>query len=281
VDFSTIPVNLLAFETFRLYNSSNHEEGVLECLMALDYQQLRTQINRLGENAPLRAQQFQALRDGAVDLLGLYAKEFEYLRNRVDYIVGNLDPALRCALPVREALDSRFPQPAMPSNATILAADGSQIAPDRHAEVEYGLINVGAIQMRHGSPEPPETIVATSLIYDERLFDLSEANLALQRDLNERRMLADLAKKAQAPVISFTDGQMELWGGRTSDGIAASLFQQSQQEYIDVLAQLNELKITTAGYVDRPAARTMVRLLEVVSLNEDELPEVKKKQPLR
>ncbi len=52
----------------------------------------------------------------------------------------------------------------------------------------YGLINVGAIQMRLGVAEPPQTFVESRLLYDNTLRSpyggaLSEAALALQRDL--------------------------------------------------------------------------------------------------
>jgi len=57
----------------------------------------------------------------------------------------------------------------------------------------------------------PSTTVESQLLYDEQLFDLSVAALALRRDLHERKKLADLAQGAVQPVITLTDGQMELW----------------------------------------------------------------------
>ena len=85
-----------------------------------------------------------------------------------------------------QPLDAHYPLPPLPAQATILAADGSQINLDRHAEVEYGLVNVGAIQMRLGSPQPPSTTVHCELIADEQLENLTDASLALKRDLEER-----------------------------------------------------------------------------------------------
>jgi hypothetical protein len=51
--------------------------------------------------------------------------------------------------------------------------------------------------------------------------------------------------------------------------------------YLDVLRSLNQLGVITGGYVDKPGADLVVRLLEVVSLSEAELPNVKESRPLQ
>ena len=76
----------------------------------------------------------------------------------------NYDQTLRCAVPVDEALNSRHALPPMPEQVTLIAADGSQIFADRHAEVEYCLVNTGAIcdavriarSTRDEHPEPAD-----------------------------------------------------------------------------------------------------------------------------
>jgi hypothetical protein len=90
-------------------------------------------------------------------LLVEFAAEIEQLQHKVQDVVRNYDQTLRCALPVKEALNSHFPLPAMPDQVTLIAADGSQIFADRHAEVEYCLVNTGAIWMRYGSAKAPVT----------------------------------------------------------------------------------------------------------------------------
>ena len=252
--------------------------------MTLDYQQVRQQVQALGENAPLREQRLKELRLSACQLLEENADQQERLRRKVGLVVHEYDPTLRCALPTSEPLNGCYPLPELPPAATILAADGSQISPDRHAQVHYCLINVGAIQMEHDSPEPPRTYIASQLIYGDELYTASgtitEARLALMRDLNERRMLAEMANDAIGPVISFTDGPLELWGGKDS-GEDASAFQQSLNVYMQVLSRLHERQVVTAGYVDKPAANLLVRLLEVARQPEDKLAEIKGSYPLR
>ena len=252
--------------------------------MALDFQQVREQVRQLGENAPQREQRLKELRDQAHELLQQNAHDLDRLRAKVQRVVQQHDPSLRCALPVQEPLTAHFALPALPERATILAADGSQIGLDRHAETDYCLINVGAIQMRLASPEPPKPTVSCRLLYDEQLYTpsgtITDATLALMRDLNERTILARLAAQAEPPVVTFTDGPMELWGGKDGDG-EASEFQKSLQEYLGVLAQLCDLQAATAGYVDKPGANLVVRLLEVGLVPEAELAEIRRRRPLR
>jgi hypothetical protein len=257
--------------------------------MSLDFQQVREQVKELGEKAPQRAQELQSKWELARGLLENNANNLEPLRQKVQGVVKHNDPTLRCAVPVQsnlrlpEALNAHFPTPELNGNATILAADGSQIAPDRHSEVNYCLINVGAIQLRRGSPDPPVTTVSSKLFYDESLYTatgtITEATLALMRDFNERKMLADLSEDLPRPTISFTDGPMELWGAKDSEG--ASEFQKHLTAYQDVLHRLCRQGVATAGYVDKPAANLVIRLLEVSMIPENELAGIKQRLPLR
>jgi hypothetical protein len=204
-------------------------------------------------------------------------------------IARSYDPNLRCAMPPdpnlrsAESMKAGYPLPDLPQAATLLAADGSQISPDRNLEVQYGLINVGAIQMSLNDGQAPGLFVRSKLLYDQELQTptglMSDDEVALLRDLNERRILAELAERAMPPVITFTDGPMELWGAKDADG--ASPFTRQLSEYLQVLARLNRLNVATAGYVDKPFANLVVRLLEVAMLDQGKLKEIKEYYPLR
>ena len=58
------------------------------------------------------------------------------LQRKVQEVTRTYDPTLRCAMPVSEALNARFPLPALPDAITLIAADGSQIFADRHEELD-------------------------------------------------------------------------------------------------------------------------------------------------
>jgi hypothetical protein len=255
--------------------------------MSLDYQQVREQVLQLGERAPARQQELKSKRATARAQLTSMACETEPLRQKVELVARLHDPALRCALPVfkpdgtAEALDGEFPLPDLPENATILAADGSQINLDRHAEVEYSLVNVGTIQMELASPAPPRAIVRSELFFDEMLYNMTEQSLALIRDLKERTLLAELASQATQPVIALTDGPMELWGAKDATSDEASAFQRSLDQYLEVLSQLAAQHTVAAGYVDKPAANLVVRLLEVAMAPRENLEHIRRFRPLQ
>ncbi len=258
--------------------------------MSLDFQQVNQQVHNLGEKAASRQEQVKAAYERARQLMARFARDFAALQARVTLITRHYDAGLRCALPTRpeirapEALDRSFPLPPAPVQATIIAADGSQIPYDRHEAVEYCLVNVGAIQMALNSAAAPRTMVHSHLIYDEELFPdnnpLSEASLALLRDNLERTLLADLAETANSPVMTFTDGPMELWGAKDSqtEGVG---FQKQLKEYQKALRRLCKSGAGAAGYVDKPASDLVVRLLEVMDIPEAELKDVKNRHPLR
>lgn len=254
--------------------------------MPVDYQNLQQHIHELGIEAVRTEEHLKNKRQQARDLLLEPGIPLENVRNKVLHAVDSHDPNLRCALPrenTSEHLAACIRLPAKPSYGTIIAADGSQINPDRHAEVNYCLINVGAIQMQNGSSDPPKTHVQSHLIYGRDMYAagriMTVNTVALKRDLNERKLLAELGAQAQtAPVITFTDGPLELWGSTDPD--TRSTFQNTLLEYHQVLINLQQLKIITAGYVDRPGANLIVRLLEVAMIPTDELPKLAASHPL-
>lgn len=254
--------------------------------MSLDFKQVQVQVQQLGANAPQHARRLQELRKQADNLLEQNANELGRLRNKVESARQH-DPSLRCALPLEgtsgEPLDAHYPTPPLPGQATLIAADGSQINPDRHAAVNYCLINTGAIHMLHGSSEPPRPFTQCRLLYDEQLYTptglLTEEMVALMRDLNERQYLVSLAEQAAPPVITFTDGPMELWGAKNETGEAG--FRRNMEAYRTTLIRLCELDVTTAGYVDKPGADLVVRLLEIAKTPETDLEDIRKQRPLR
>jgi hypothetical protein len=253
--------------------------------MSLDFQSIRQQVRQLGETAVIRERELRDRKKLALDLLESNSQDLTGLKQKVKDVVRNHDPALRCALPVIESLTTSAPLPTHPDEITVLAADGSQITPDRHAEVNFAVVNVGAIQMRRGSSEPPTTSITSQLLYDEQLYSttgtISEANLALKRDLNERMILGRLAEEAPPPVVAFTDGPMELWGGKSGDSEERADYQESLKSYLEALTRLDDLSVITGGYVDKPAANLVVRTLEVAMTPQVELPQIKNLRPLR
>jgi hypothetical protein len=249
--------------------------------MSLDFLQVSQQVKQLGEKALEHQHDLKTKLLETRELLEGCATEIEQLQHKVQQVVRNYDQTLRCALPVDEPLNSHYPLPPLPQQATLIAADGSQIFADRHAEVEYCLVNTGAIWMRYGSAEAPITSIQSKLIYAEQLEGMSDDRLSLQRDLAERARLLELAEQALAPVITLTDGPLELWTTTLEEGRVAGEFKKSLDIYLGVLRKLHEINVTTAGYVDKPGADLVVRLLEVANAGDDDLADLRKYHPFK
>ena len=250
--------------------------------MPINYQQALTKIRQMGAQARQRDSILQELKQQALQLLrdksGCEAELRELAAG-----AARLNPHLRAGLPAFGRLDARVSAAAGAGAQTVLlAADGSQINPDRHAAVEFGAINVGAIRLCPGEP-PRETIDSQLLFYEELYIEgvpLNEATVALRRDKEERAMLKTLAEpkvSAGRAVITLTDGPLELYGQDQN----SALYKNTLLEYLDVLRGLSRLGAGAAGYVDKPRSDYVVRLLELVLLSqENDLSQAGRKHPL-
>lgn len=258
--------------------------------MSLDYQQIQKQVRQLGEGASGRAMLLRSQRDLAQRLLEQEGENLSQLAYKVEKVADQHDPGLRCAKPVPDFqppqyLTASFPLPPLPTQAALIAADGSQAAVDRHVEVAFCLINVGAVRMHLGTAEPPQMLVRSRLLYDDELYNpsgslISDGQVALRRDQEERTVLAELAEVLDVPVVTLTDGPVELWGAK-SNGEEAAEFQAQLAAHKAALLELMRRGAITAGYVDKPAANLVVRLLEIAMTPDSELPEIRQFHPLQ
>lgn len=251
--------------------------------MPLDFLAVKQQIEQIAAAAPAELARLRALRAKASELLEHNAEQQEALRAKVALAAAE-DSWLRAALPTQEALTSTHPLLPAPETATLIAADGSQISPSRHEAVTYFLINLGAIVMLPGSGQAPETQTHSRLHFAEYSASgtLTEEQVGLERDKAERVLLAALAAEAATqPVITLTDGPLELWGGRSRDSEEQASFQQSLVDYLKALEALHEQGAITAGYVDKPRADLVVRALEIAMTEQDKLGQIRKLRPLR
>jgi len=249
--------------------------------MPIDYQQIYAKIQEIGRGARERKKTLEERRTKARDWLNKYASELDALRSKVDAAKA-IDQNIRCALPLDEPLASSYPKPDSDIQATLIAADGSQINPDRHAAIQFSLVNVGAITMRLNSGEAPKIDTESELLFGEDLlpngFPLSEGMVALKRDVAERTKLDELSKGIKGQVVTFTDGPIELWGAKGED---AKSYEEYTKKYMGVLSRLQSRGVITAGYVDKPSADLVIRLLEIMTADNDQLQKLREYHPLR
>ena len=247
--------------------------------MPINYQEIYTQIKEIGKNAPERRKKKEDRQASARELLNFYDSKLDELRSKVGS-AKQADANIRCAHPLNENLASHYPPPASIIQATLIAADGSQILPNRHDAIQYYVINVGTIAMQVGSGNAPEIYADTHLRLLDEFEDtfFSESQVALQRDIAERKKLLEVAKKYSGTIIALTEGQLELWGANDSDN--SRDFEKGLQDYLDTLKEMEAQQVITSGYVDKPGANWVVRLLEIASIPQNELNNLKKYHPL-
>ena len=249
--------------------------------MPINYQQTYSKIKEIGQGAKERRKKKEEAQSQARDLLAAYGDDLNFLRSKVDAAKA-ADANIRCALPLTETLASSYPTPDSVIQATLIAADGSQINPDRHAAIQYSVVNVGAIIMKLNSGEAPEIVTDTELLYGDDLlpngFPLSDGMVALKRDVAERTKLDDLSKGIIGPVVTFTDGPVELWGAKGED---TQSYLDYVEKYKTVLSRLQTRDVITAGYVDKPSADLVIRLLEITMADNEQIQKLREFHPLR
>ncbi len=249
--------------------------------MTLNFQQVFDKIREIGLGARQRRETLEHLRLLAWDLFQHWSEKADELNAKLER-ARQADPSLRCAIPLPGSLASaRDPGPA-PASLTLIAADGSQIAPDRHASVLYSLVNVGAIVLQTGSGEAPAIHTDSHLLFDDEIYTetgmLTEEAIELQRDISERKKLLELARQAAGPVVALTDGPVELWGAK--DG-GQEEYRRNLDLHKSILSQMQSIGATVAGYVDKPGADLVVRLLEIAALTDNQMKDVRRQHPLR
>jgi len=178
----------------------------------------------------------------------------------------------RAAAPLAEdePLDTPIPPPAPPEQATIIATDGSQIMPDRHAAWLYYLINIGVIVYSHGDGRAPHVHTSPRIFYpnvegdvteDEPGFDQSQVTIA--RDRAEIETLADFAdayRGAPGRVLALLDQRLLYWPMVGERGSAEPIV----AHWTEAMHRIYETGALLAGYIDRPGKRSVVTMLQTL-----------------
>jgi hypothetical protein len=237
--------------------------------MPLDYTAIQHQLRSLSGqfSSRLAAQADKAVR-AAIVLDSLAGRNAD-VRETV-FAAAAANSGLRSAVPTNEDITATFPPPVLAQAYTLLAADGSQVNPNRHDPIPFGVINIGVFRMDSTLQSPPRELVETHLLSIDELYNehglVGEDVVALRRDMRERQMLASLAAEIGGTVLTLTDGPLELF----RDPQGSKDTQQEFEQYLGVLHQLGQLGTVTAGYVDRPGSDLVIRMLGIVDTYKDE-----------
>jgi len=249
--------------------------------MPINFQQVYARIREIAAGADETKRTLDEKRELARSLLATYASELDYLQQKVEAAKA-IDSNIRCAIPLDEPLTATYAPPPPAADVTVIAADGSQINPDRHGSIQFSIINVGIITMKLHSGQAPEICVETEMLYGDELISngnlVSDGMVAMRRDISERMKLDEISKGIKGQVVNLTDGTIELWGAKGDDPQAYADF---VEKYLRVLTRLHARGVITAGYVEKPSADLVVRLLEIATADSEQIQRLRDYQPLR
>ncbi|MBC8099971.1 MAG: DNA double-strand break repair nuclease NurA [Armatimonadetes bacterium] len=254
--------------------------------MSLEFTKLMMQVQKLG--AMLNALDFD-LRDQlqiALERFGA-AGDLDAVRERIEVVRGADVSGYRGAAPLDapygQPVNLIYPAPDPIANATVLAADGSQIYPDEQSPVHYYLLNIGLFTYRHGMAHTPEQLSVPQLMYHKQHVHDKGGRVISNRTVDARRTLSEMEHLAQhswtlhragaaQPVVALYDNHLLFWAN--SDVVNGD---QILRDYLGAMTQLHDSGAVLAGYVDNPfRSRVMMRLLYLLSLKD--AAEIKAKQ---
>jgi hypothetical protein len=237
--------------------------------MSLDLQQVLQQVDRLGQEAARRAGEVAErlpLADRLLDQAA--ALDPAELRRRI----ASAPDGLRPARPTDEPVGARHACPSHPPRLRLLAADGSQVYPDRHAAAMFFLINVGSIALDHGSGEPPTVEVRSRLhsgeeeLHDSRGHPVDTHLVNARRDACELEALAASAERpTPGPTVALLDNGLLLWAASQEQNASRPDVQRLLEDYLGSLDRLRDAGVALAGYISRPRNTHVVDLAEAVA----------------
>lgn len=204
--------------------------------------------------AVLKAQQL--LRD--VDPEKLIAK-LQDRQTRVPWLV---------AVPI-DTTDAVFAAPECPRDFTVVAADGSYIAPDRHGPLRFYVINTGYASLTYGaSPSATLDCHANLCFRDEELyldpptgsFLIEGARLSVKMAIAEVQALWQAAREADHHVVALRDGSLILWGLQNED---ARVQKELLGEFLECLDGFRKGGIPVVSYISHPGGGDVINSLRV------------------
>jgi hypothetical protein len=244
--------------------------------MSLEFEQLTPSIAEMAREAGHRREKRNDELEKATALLHEYADKWELIDQRIDWAIENFDMKFyRSAKPLHNELplDKGIKPQEPPAQATIVATDGSQIVPDRHASFLYYLINIGAITYYHGSGRPPDVAAFPKLSYpgdsdsaEDDVFTVSSDLVSMRRDEREITVLADLVKRVQGepgPKLGILDQRLLYWPIGNSARIHG---ERIVFEWQKAMSEINDAGGWLAGFIDRSGKHSVLAMLHTLDL---------------
>lgn len=250
--------------------------------VSLEFNKVIDQVQRMGRHLAHRSMSNSERIDLALEIF-YSMTDMEAVHARIDLVRNSSVSGYRGAAPLprqyAELMCGVGDTPPMPDSATLVATDGSQIYPDPHSSAIYYLINIGVYIYHHGEPRLPQQFTSPELAYSEGKLKDEVGRLINNQTVNARRSVDEmkwLARQAweyrdeARPLVMIHDGPLLKFFGATEVTDARTI----ENEYMDALRELNEVKTVLCGYVDRPRSTYLISLLHLLSLADADVNEV-------
>jgi len=253
--------------------------------MTLEFNKLVTQVTQMG----LMLEQLRLVDVG--EKLELAYHIFQQLddinrvRERIEWVRQSDVSGYRGAAPFpivdsAEAINFVYnPPDYAPPQATIIAADGSQIYPDEQAAVHYYLINIGLFIYHHGAQQTPEQVTFPELRYHPAHVHDTYGSLIRNSVIDDRRTVMEMQAlgkigwemqrkgRAYDPLICLYDNRLLYLPGNPTNTSETYL-----KDYWAAMTHIQDSGAILAGYIDSASSRRFMQLLFLMSLaDEDEV----------
>ncbi|HTL89450.1 MAG TPA: DNA double-strand break repair nuclease NurA [Leptolyngbya sp.] len=176
------------------------------------------------------------------------------------------------AVPI-ESLNTRIEIVPAPSSHTVIATDGSQIAPSHHEIAYCYLINVGRIILHYGQSKLPlldslpEVFYRPEDLYVSRQWGIrTEEWMGYQRTALEVQMLSELAQalsdEMSVPTISMVDGSLIYW---FLEQMPAEARDRILTPILAAWDQLKAIEVPLVGYISASRSGEAMNFLRLQS----------------
>ena len=232
------------------------------------------------------------MRDAQADRAARLAQARAALRESTAYSLAERasEAKGRFVFPYADPLedpDQRHPRPDIPTDYSVIAADGSHIDVDRHLPVRCFLINIGLCRLVYGA-KPRAHLDHSARLYTapEELsivdpesplnsYALEGPLLGIKRSVDEVAALADAVEAAPAdlPLLLLVDGSLVLWPlggegpppGRFPDYVRRVLLEQGFLRSLERLRQAAMGRtVVPAAYISLPGSREVAGALRLL-----------------
>ena len=235
----------------------------------LDLASLKPQIDRMAREQRDLAREFANRRERAESELRSRGAAWEALAYKVD--VSKTSWLVASPLGDAAAVVAAAGRPA---SYTVVAADGSQILPDRHESFPCFLLNVGSVVLRYGERAAAKLTSRPlfyfdeedrTIVWDGRRVTAGPEAVAVKRTLVEFEELLRLALESRStteegPVAALSDGTLILW---TLEAAPQDFRLETVERVRHVMDGFREAAIPVAGYISYPASADVVNMLRV------------------